>query len=312
MTFPHAIALLQASRPWWLALAMVALAACSPATPVPPPDELLAPKQLATVLLTPTPVGTPILPATSTPVPSATATPTPPPPTATRTPYVGVFMGDGSAPLVLPTAPIPAVVEITLQPPTPLPGLVNPAFPTATPFVSAAGGSCAVGPDAAFAAAYQNNPDASAALGCPVGAGEPSGMAAQTFERGTMIWRAAGEIYALSSQSVDGVSNRYWRVPDRWQEGDPPDDPSLTPPEGLQQPIRGFGLAWRSHPQIRDALGWGVQGEAGYTGTYQPFERGGMLTGPNGEVYALAREESTSAGPGAPAVEQGRYYGPLF
>jgi len=301
-----------------IALALLAVAAvvtaCSPPTPAPLPADLNMPKRLATVAVSPTPVSTPILPATSTPAGPPTVTPVPPQPTATRTPFVGIFMGDGSAPLVLPSATLAPLIEITLQPPTNVPGVVDPAFPTATaPVGPVAGGApCTLAPDPVFLSAYQGNPAIGAALGCPVGNGEPAGMAAQNFQQGTMIWRSAGNIYALSAEPVDGTSTRYWRVPDLWQEGDPESDPSLTAPPDVQQPIRGFGLAWRSNAMIRGAIGWATSGESGYSGTYQAFERGAMLTGPAGDVFALVPDGSASPGEGTPGLTQGRYYGPLF
>ncbi len=301
--------------PLLLGLAALVLlgAACGPATPVPPPESLLAPKQLATVVLSPTPVSTPVVPPTPTRAASPTATPAPPTATPSPTPYVGVFMGDGSAPIVLPTAPVMAVVEATLRPPTAVPGVEPGVFPTATlflaagggvPVAGASGGGCPLEVAPAFLAAYTGQAEVAPALGCPTGPPETYQMAQQSFEHGMMFWRVTREIWALTTQVVDGVSNRYWRVPDQWEEGQPPDDPSLAVPPGVRQPIRGFGLAWRVHGGIRNALGWAVSEESGYTGTWQSFERGAMFSAESGAVYALLPADGSGS--------TGRYLGPLY
>jgi hypothetical protein len=45
---------------------------------------------------------------------------------------------------------------------------------------------------------------------------------------------------------------------------DPESDPSIEPPPGRYQPIRGFGMVWREQPGVRDRLGWAVEPETGY------------------------------------------------
>ncbi len=293
------------------ALAAALFAACAP-QPILLPGQMEAPKLLATVVISPTPVGMLLVPPTATPVPSPTRTPLPPTPTASPTPYVGVFMGDGSAPLVLPTWPV-AVVEITLQPPTPLGGVEAPLLPTPTiagvqpvanPGVSVAllsAGACTdVG--AAFAPDY-NGGGLGGQLGCAVGPEQSVAMAFQPFERGMMIWLSTGDIFALAGGMVNNTPSTFWRVPDQWREGMAPGDASMTVPPGVRQPIRGFGLAWRIHDDIRSALGWAMADEEGYTGIFQRFERGLMLTAPDGSAYVFIAAD--------PALERGQYIGPL-
>jgi len=89
----------------------------------------------------------------------------------------------------------------------------------------------------------------------------------QDFENGRMLWLSdLDEIFVL-------YGNGDWKKYDnRWQEGDPPDDPEIQPPPGLFQPIRGFGDVWRNQNQydaVRERLGWGVAPEQSYTATYQ-------------------------------------------
>ena len=73
-----------------------------------------------------------------------------------------------------------------------------------------------------------------------------------------------------------------------WREGDP-EIGGLTPPEGLFEPVRGFGRLWREELGGPDALaGWALEPEQGYTGSVQPFEHGLMLWNPLDEtVYVL-------------------------
>jgi hypothetical protein len=57
--------------------------------------------------------------------------------------------------------------------------------------------------------------------------------------------------------------------PDTWTTGDPEDDPGLDPPEGLHQPVRGFGKVWREYAGLRDQLGWATMPEYAYQASYQ-------------------------------------------
>ena len=305
----------QVNRAWqgWVGpLALLVAAACSPVTPAPGPQDLVAPKQLATVPVSPTPVETRVVPPTTTRQPTATPSLPPPTPIPSPTPYAGIFMGDGSAPIVLPTAPVAALVEVTLIPATPLGGPGAPAFPTSTPISILPGGTqiasvpvegCATQPAALFSGPYAANPRVGQAIGCPIAAPEQLAMAEQPFEHGSMFWVSSGQIFGLASQVVDGQNNVFWQAADTWQEGMPADDPQMTVPEGLIQPIRGFGLAWRSNLTLRSALGYATTQEEGYTGTLQRFERGLMLSTRQGAVYALAPDASAT---------RGQYIGPLF
>lgn len=102
---------------------------------------------------------------------------------------------------------------------------------------------------------------------CPVNAPLETAAAQQAFERGAMFWLQGVEgqdvIYIIYN---DGSWDRY---EDTWAEGMPEQDPNITPPAGLQQPIRGFGKVWRENTSVRDKVGWVLSGEAGYTATYQ-------------------------------------------
>ncbi len=97
---------------------------------------------------------------------------------------------------------------------------------------------------------------------CPAAPATVGPGAEQHFERGVMLWVGPEEqIYVLYG---DEQYSRWSAYADRWEEGDPVMDPSVEPPPGLQQPVRGFGLLWREDDQVRERLGWAVAEERGY------------------------------------------------
>jgi len=103
-----------------------------------------------------------------------------------------------------------------------------------------------------------------------------SAAAEQHFEGGTMIWTEAEDaIYVLVGDPTGApAGSTHWnRFEDMWDESMPDRDPDLAPPEGRQQPIRGFGLIWREHPEIQEQLGWAIDSETGYTTIVQRTTR---------------------------------------
>jgi hypothetical protein len=104
--------------------------------------------------------------------------------------------------------------------------------------------------------------------GCPETA-IISSAAEQHFERGTMIWiKEYDTIYVLFAD-VPFTQDRASTFPDEWDESQPDHDPSLVPPDGLYQPVRGFGLVWRQYPEVRERLGWAVDQETAFVTTVQ-------------------------------------------
>jgi len=115
----------------------------------------------------------------------------------------------------------------------------------------------------------------------------------QAFENGRMFW--VGKTFAercLGDHSFSPGSGEIWVVifdnentgdwlifVDDWDEStDAPFDLALTPPEGLLQPVRGFGKVWReklSEAQ-RQALGWGLYPEIGFLSEYR-YDAGGFI-----------------------------------
>jgi len=118
--------------------------------------------------------------------------------------------------------------------------------------------------------------------------------AQQPFERGFMMWLAPrNAIYVF-------YENGSYRVyPDEFQEGDPERDPDLVPPEGLEQPIRGFGLVWRTQPEVREGLGWATASEMGFSTWIQGYQGSGMhsvfefVQDIEGPIYRLTAFSST-------------------
>jgi len=140
---------------------------------------------------------------------------------------------------------------------------------------------------------------APAPAGCPGLTIPLMAMAGERFEHGLMIWMSnQDEIYILYA---DGHSPAWSEQPNGWFAGQPENDPSLTPPGGLFQPVRGFGLAWRANNapaglNVRDRLGWAAEPESSLTGGFQcdsaPKYNHCYLSGPGGQIYHLLPEFS--------------------
>lgn len=256
------------------------------------------PKALATVWISPTPaevLGSP------TPVPfTATPTLTTEPPEATYTPtaVVGTYLGDvddNGTPIVRnyppPDLPVflaaPDVPGVVVVPPSGGNGggevIINGGFNPEDCDKSII--------DQSFINAYNQNTSVAQTLGCPLNGGEGAFLVQQSFERGELIWRSNGIIYAFPSTGT------YYAIPDIWTDGIPETDPNLVPPDGLIQPIRGFGLAWRSNDILKNALGWAINGENQYPSYIQEFQGGYMVIGGNEKVYAVVPNQSRFYGP---------------
>jgi hypothetical protein len=105
--------------------------------------------------------------------------------------------------------------------------------------------------------------------GCPETA-IASDAAEQHFERGTMVWVKEQEtIYVLFEDVPPGSELASRLFADEWDPSQPDHDPSLVPPDGLYQPVRGFGLVWRQNPEVRERLGWAVDQETAFVTTEQ-------------------------------------------
>jgi hypothetical protein len=103
--------------------------------------------------------------------------------------------------------------------------------------------------------------------------------AQQQFERGFMIWHETlqsdepGSSSAIYVLYENGACEQF---DDTWRADEPDSDPALTPPEGLHQPVRGFGKVWRENESVREKLGWAVAPEQGFTGVWQDARPGSL------------------------------------
>ncbi len=97
--------------------------------------------------------------------------------------------------------------------------------------------------------------------------------AIQHFERGMMIWlEHTKSIWVIQTSNHAGKSmagalpaGMVDRFDDTFVEGMLESDADIAPPAGKLQPVRGFGLLWRSNPWVMHRLGWAIEKEHGYT-----------------------------------------------
>lgn len=123
-------------------------------------------------------------------------------------------------------------------------------------------------------------------------------IAEQRFEGGWMFWLQPNQQIWLLSVNDEGEN--IWSIyDDTFVEGDAESDAEIAAPEGMQQPIRGFGKLWRENLEVRTAIGWALEDERGHTTRYE-YHHGGEVS--DGNVYVAA--------PGYHLVES--MYGDVF
>lgn len=106
----------------------------------------------------------------------------------------------------------------------------------------------------------------------------------QPFENGVMIWFSDTELMHIL---YGNGRLEVWT--DQFVEGMP--QPTLTAPEGLRVPERGFGLLWRSLG-LDDDLGYALEAEVGYDLLRQPAGERSFttyITTPDERTLALTR-----------------------
>jgi hypothetical protein len=136
--------------------------------------------------------------------------------------------------------------------------------------------------------------------GCPASAPHFTAMQAQHFQHGQMLWTQYNDrITVLFS---DATQPAWDTLSNAWFSGQPESDPSLIPPPGYYQPVRGFGVAWRTgyvspSQVLRDRLGWATDQEFSVPGAaFQcdsaPKYNRCFISAPGGLVYLLLPERS--------------------
>jgi uncharacterized protein with LGFP repeats len=139
-------------------------------------------------------------------------------------------------------------------------------------------------PSGGFLIVWQLDPDVQRALDCPISnhpritptAWEVT-TAFQPFERGVMIWSDHIGWYAQPVIYVIYADSTYRRHDDTYDAATDPVSGGETPPNGMLEPMLGFGKLWREVPGVREALGWATANERPGEGRFQLFEGGDMV-----------------------------------
>ena len=84
-------------------------------------------------------------------------------------------------------------------------------------------------------------------------------------------WYAQPVVYVLYADST------YQRLEDTFDAALDPISGAETPPNGLVEPMYGFGKAWREQPGVRESLGWATSSETPGPGCFQVFLGGDMV-----------------------------------
>ena len=226
--------------------------------------------------------------------PAATAIPT----VATEAPSPGGAAATAEATLeptlsatTEPTAP--DTVEPTSEPtaePSAAPPTDTPAPPTPTATTAPTWTPCPLEIDPGLAPIWARE-----GFGCALEPAVGGAWAYQPMERGMMFWSEGRDSILMLAN--DG---RWTEVLDDWDESKPELSCAATPPEGLIQPKRGFGLAWCSQPAMRDALGFALVIEESTDARMQQVESGYLLYHVARGTAYLLRPDGTWAGLAAP------------
>jgi hypothetical protein len=140
----------------------------------------------------------------------------------------------------------------------------------------------AISPASWFASRYASDQQLSKVLGQPIAGEQTVPMAEQAYQKGAMLYR--GDTKQITMLTEQGAWSAY---ADTWNESQQAGK-FFTAPAGLIEPVRGFGKVWREQlggPNA--AIGWGVEGERGYDGRIQKYERGTVILNDRGQTYAL-------------------------
>jgi hypothetical protein len=115
-----------------------------------------------------------------------------------------------------------------------------------------------------------------------------------SFERGVILWtESGGQVIVLVNGTTDkeGMASSYI---DTWREGMPESDPNLAPPDGLTQPTRNIGQAWRNIPSVQEAVGWATNATIEYTALIVQDGDALVISAPDGRVYEILNNAWTA------------------
>jgi len=177
--------------------------------------------------------------------------------------------------IVVTSTPAPVTPDTPTPQPTSSPGLAATitAAPTLTPATALAAPTGQVTPG------MQGTPVPRSDL-FPTDVHAQVQLAEQVFEHGRMFWiRHTREIWVMVAAADDPNAGDWYCYHDTFEEGEAEIDPSLIPPSGMYQPRRGFGKLWRSHPELREPLGWGITPEFELTSDYTYIAGGTIENG---------------------------------
>jgi hypothetical protein len=156
---------------------------------------------------------------------------------------------------------------------------------------------------------FMSNPPAA----CPAGPPAMAVTIAQHFERGLLVWRAQPDVFGSQIYAFfeDGQWPAWNPTNDRWRPGLPESDPSIVPPAGFYQPVRGFGMFWREANFVpagtaRDRLGWATGEEFSLGERAMQCVAGSsrmagcFIEGPAGRIYVIEGNNAWAIWAGPP------------
>ncbi len=158
-------------------------------------------------------------------------------------------------------------------------------------------GDCKLKPEGAFAGVWQSYQNR---LGCPQ-TKDPRGgyFAEQPFENGYMFWYSIFDMIFVTI--AESERNGWWEVFTKEQTDAyyPSDTGSCTlpVPEGVIQPIRGFGAVWCGRDDIRAEIGFATAKEFGTVDALiQEFENGIIFQDSRKRIFVLFTGQNATAG----------------
>ena len=98
-------------------------------------------------------------------------------------------------------------------------------------------------------------------------------VAEQVFENGRMFYLLpADRLWVMFNEEDSTSTQGTWEVYENpFTEGERELDPNREAPDGLHQPIRGFGKIWRDTPSLVAEFGWALDPEIGHFTQYLFF-----------------------------------------